>query len=219
MKLKLVDKFDIDVKEPSGLCNGFSKNELFTVSDKTGKIYRINKKGKLIETLNYKGKDMEGIAINKKEKMLYCIEEKKKKIVEIDENGETINEFGLPKISKNENSGIEGIAYNEDDNNFYILNEKKPGLLIKWSIDEGIIEKYKIDFADDYSGISYSSESQSLWIVSDESATLTQTNLEGDVIKSYDIPVEKAEGVVVDETDNKVYIISDSDQKLFVFEM
>lgn len=115
------------------------------------------------------------------------------------------------------NNGLEGITFNPNDNIFYVLNEKKPGLLIKWTPEKGILSIYNLNFAKDYSGICYSNNH--LWIVSDDSAVITKCDLNGNLLEKYDIPIEKAEGVVVDENDKKVYIISDATEELFVFEL
>ncbi len=219
MKLKEIENYSVDIPEPSGLSLSFFENEFLTVSDKTAEIYRISEKGKVIDKLKYKGKDLEGITINSTNKKIYCIEEKKKKIIKTDINGKYENEFNLPKSKKKDNDGIEGITYNCDDQSFYILKEKKPGKLINWSPEKGIIFETKLDFAKDYSGIFYSKFSKTLWIVSDDSKILANCTLNGKLLDKSEIPVKQAEGIVVYEKENLVYIISDKDEELYLFKI
>jgi len=113
------------------------------------------------------------------------------------------------------NSGLEGITYNFNDNTIFILNEKDPGLLIKLKSDFTILSKVKLDFASDYSGIFYESATNNLWIVSDQSKTINKCNLLGKLIESYPISVIKAEGIAV--SNDKIYIVSDAEAKLYIF--
>ena len=52
--LKMVSEFEIDVKEPSGLCFGPGDNSLLTVSDNNGNIYELDFDGNVINKIKKK---------------------------------------------------------------------------------------------------------------------------------------------------------------------
>ncbi len=89
------------------------------------------------------------------------------------------------------------------------------GLLIKYSINNNTKTEIKLDFAYDYSGIYYNHVSDKLWIVSDESRTLSQCTLDGIIIKSYKLPVSGLEGIVVNDDETEAYVVSDPNNKLY----
>jgi uncharacterized protein YjiK len=97
----------------------------------------------------------------------------------------------------------------------YLLIEKDPGILITYDIRSKQWDKYKLDFAKDYSGIDYDKTDNTLWIVSDESKTLNHCTLDGTLIKSQKIDIIQAEGVAVDRRTNTAWIISDSAHRLY----
>ena len=215
-ELKLKKIYDLDVKEPSGLTLSFSENELLTVSDNTGKIYKISTQGETLEELNYSGDDLEGITVDIENKNIFIVEEKNRKIIKTDEAGNFIEEYDFPDYSLNSNSGPEGITYNPRTGHFYILNEKSPGMLIDWLPDSGVLAEYNLNFANDYSGIFYEKNEDVLWIVSDASETLSKCDLTGKVIESYKLSFEKAEGIAINYATGEIYIVSDSEEKLYV---
>ena len=114
------------------------------------------------------------------------------------------------------NSGIEGITYNSNENIIYFLNEKNPGKLFKVNSSFNIIESFELNFANDYSGMFYEASTDLLWIVSDESQTINKCTTEGELLDSFSINVNKPEGIVI--ANNKIYIVSDSQETLYIFE-
>ncbi len=209
----------LKVKEPSGLCLSFNAGELLTVSDETGKVYRISETGELLGKIKFLGVDLEGITINQTENVIYIIEEETNNIVKYNYRKQKIeSEFSIPRANHKANSGLEGICYNPDNQKFYILNEKKPGKLFIWDEKNEVSYDYKLNFAADFSGICYDKTKDILWIVSDESQSLTACNLEGMKIASFGIPIKQAEGITLDKTGKKIFIISDKEEKLYVFD-
>lgn len=213
-KLELIASYKIYVLEPSGLAINSEGTILYTVSDNTNKIYKLSITGNLLQTYQYSGNDLEGVSTFKTNKLLLA-EERTKEIVEYDMNSGAYSKHKISYENKDENSGIEGVTYNPTDNTIFMLNEKDPGLLIRLRADYSIISTKELKFASDYSGIFYENSSNNLWIVSDQSRTVNKCSLIGELIKSYSIGVSKAEGVVV--TNDKIYVVSDSDAKLYVF--
>jgi len=117
------------------------------------------------------------------------------------------------------NEGLEGICLNINTKDFYLLNEKQPGLLIK--TDSSFKELFRKDLklAKDYSDIFFSNLDYTLWILSDESKKIIQTDLNGNKIKEYRIKVEQPEGLVVDYKNKKIFIVSDKKEELYEFKL
>jgi uncharacterized protein YjiK len=97
------------------------------------------------------------------------------------------------------------------------LNEKDPGLLIEINENGKVLNRTELDFAFDYSGIYYENIEKKLWIVSDQSRTISKCDLNGEKIESYKISDRKAEGITVDAVNKKVYIVLDGQDKLQVY--
>ena len=212
--LTILNSYSIDVKEPSGLTFDNSNNVLYTVSDNTNKIYKIGLTGTVFQEYNYVGNDLEGICINK-EKNLVLVEERRRQIVEYNTSTKESISHNI-EIEENEpNSGLEGITYDSRDKTFFVLNEKSPGLLIVLDQSFKIKAKYNLDFASDYSGICYSAEEDLIWVVSDQSKTLTKCQKNGDMIKQYRLNIDKVEGIAIDVKERVFYMVSDSRNQLY----
>jgi len=215
--IKLINVYDIKVKEPSGLSLNLQGDGLLTVSDKTGKIYGITFEGESMGMLDFKGKDLEGITTSPEHGHIYTIQEKGNLIIKLDAIGREIDTFKLPKYGKKQNSGIEGITYCSSRESFFLVHEKSPGKLIEWSPSKGVIAENELDFADDYSGICWDPSEDKLWIISDVSGTLVKCNYDGTPIETHTTGITKAEGIAIYTPANEIYIVSDSDKKLYVF--
>lgn len=212
--LELIASYKVDVIEPSGLGINNTGTVLYTVSDNTNKIYKLTTTGSIIQSFSYVGNDLEGVSAYTSNKLLVA-EERTKEIVVFDMTSNQSVKHEIAYENKDENSGIEGVAYDADHNSIFILNEKSPGLLIALRPDFSVASETELHFASDFSGIYYESLNQNLWIVSDQNKSVYQCDLKGKVLESYPINVVKAEGIVV--TIDKIYIISDSEEKLYIF--
>lgn len=215
--LYLSSSYDLDVPEPSGLSFSSGKEALYTVSDDTNDIYKITFKGKLLSTLNCNANDLEGVTYDSENKNLWVVEEGNRILLKCDLQGNILTETKLTIPGASENKGLEGITFNATNGHIYCLNEASPGLLIELDENQQLINEYSLNFADDYSGIFHDSRTDSIWIISDKSSTISKCDLEGNATDTYKLGINKAEGVVVDSDNNKIYVISDSAEKLYVF--
>lgn len=213
-ELELLNTFSILVSEPSGLAINTDNSALYTVSDNSNKIYKLSMSGAILKTFSFVGNDLEGVSQFTDGKLLIA-EERNKSIIEFEISSENFITHNIEYNNKEANSGIEGVTYNSNTSSIYILNEKDPGILMKLNSNFTIESTNELTFANDYSGIFYDKELNVLWIVSDKSKTLNKCKLNGELLKEYAIPVTKAEGVVV--ANNKIYIVSDSTEKLYTF--
>ena len=125
----------------------------------------------------------------------------------------------IPVEIHDENQGLEGISFASFNKHLYILNEKDPALLIETDENLNVLTSYLLSFAIDYSGICVDNVNQQLWIVSDESASVTKCTMKGESIVSYRIPVSNPEGIAFDPQTNQLYIISDAEARLYLFKI
>jgi uncharacterized protein YjiK len=113
--------------------------------------------------------------------------------------------------------GLEGISFSQADGHLYIVSEKYPGLLIELTTEGEEINRSELAFADDYSSVFYEEATNKLWILSDDSETLTQCDLSGNAEKTWQTGVKKGEGVVVDSPNTRIYIVADSNSAIYTF--
>ncbi len=213
----LVNSYKISVPEPSGLSFAADNKSLYTVSDRTNKIYRISLEGKLIEEINCTAEDLEGIVFDNSGTNIWLADERKRRLINVDLQGKTLKTFDLKIDSKKKNSGIEGLTINKNTGYLLCLNEKKPGLLIKVDKTGNIAETHKLDFAKDYSGVFHDAHTNKLWIVSDKSMTITRFDANGKIEHTYQTDIESMEGIVVDSQKRLIYVVSDELERLFIF--
>jgi len=210
---------ELDVPEPSGLSFTSGKAALYTVSDETGSFYKITFEGKLLSTVDCNGDDFEGITYNGMDRSIWIVEERNREILKFDLQGNKLKTFELNIPEYSANNGPEGITVNEKNGHLFFINEKNPALLIELDEDLRTVSENNLTFADDYSGIFYDADIDKLWIVSDESSTVTKCELNGKAIKGFHLSVNQAEGVVVDSKNKLLYAVSDPSEKLYVFEL
>jgi uncharacterized protein YjiK len=214
-KLELISTVNIQVNEPSGLCFSIDKKFLWTVSDQTRKVYKIDFNGTVLETLVYTGSDLEGIAVDPSDSTIWVAEEYLSQIVQLDTLGNELNRITVTGAAGN--SGLEGITINTSTNHFFLLKEQDPGVLIELDENFNLLQYKRINFAFDYSGIFYESQNQHLWIVSDQNEKVFKCDINGTVLIEFPIDVDKPEGIAVDIANNLIYIVSDSYEQLYKY--
>lgn len=214
-KLLMQKMTPIKVPEPSGLAFSFDKKSFWSVGDSDSKVYKLDLSGKILKSFSVKGEDLEGITVIDS-KHIAVVLERSREVVMLDTSG---NEIKRNKISLTGklNEGLEGISFNSFTKDFYIVNEKRPGILLKTDSLFNEILKKELKLAKDYSDIFFAPEDTSLWILSDESKKIINTNLDGYKIKEYKIDVTQPEGLVVDYQNKLVYVVSDKKEALYVF--
>ncbi len=214
-RLELISTANIQVDEPSGLCFSIDNKSLWTVSDRTRKVYKVDFNGNVLETLAYTGNDLEGIAVDPGDSTIWVAEENLSQIVQLDTLGNELQRIDVTGAAGN--SGLEGITINTANGHFFLLKEKNPGVLIELDHEFNLLTYKRITFAFDFSGIYYESQNQHLWIVSDQNEKVYKCDLTGSVLTEYPIDVDKAEGIAVDFDNARVYVVSDSYEKLYLF--
>jgi uncharacterized protein YjiK len=216
-RLEIIGKYELNVKEPSGLTFSENGEFLWTVSDETNKLYKITTLGEVIDSVNVEGIDLEGVSKYNDNK-LFVICERERSILVLDSNL-TINKKLYLDLKGKKNSGIEGITYNKNNGHTFVINEKDPALLVELDDSLHIISQKELDFADDVSGLDYNPRLNELWIVSDLNRTLFRCNTLGVILDSYKVDIRQLEGVAIDFDKNMIYLVSDFTENLYVFKI
>jgi uncharacterized protein YjiK len=216
-KLTLLKRTPLNVPEPSGLALSYDGKYFWSVGDSDSKVHKLDLDGNVMKSFAINGEDLEGVTVIDSI-YLAVILERTREVVIVDTSGKEIkrNKFNL---TGNLNEGLEGICFDSKTKNFYFLNEKNPGLLIKTDSSFNEIFRKEIKIAKDYSDMFFSNEDNTLWILSDESKKIIQTDLNGNKIKEYLIDVEQPEGLVVDYKNKKIFIVSDKKEELYEFNL
>lgn len=207
----------IPVPEPSGLDLSFDGSGFWVVSDENSTVYLLDGWGSVVKNFKVNGFDLEGITIID-DSTLAVVLERSREVVILDTSGLELKRAKI-NLEGELNSGLEGITYNSKEKRFYILNEKKPRLLI--TLDQNLMELKRdtLNFSKDVSGIFFDKQNNTLWITSDESQRIFKTDLSGNPIEEFKIKVTQPEGITLNKTRKKLYIVSDNTENLYVFNL
>ena len=141
-----------------------------------------------------------------------------------------------------DNNGLEGITVNTSNDHVFVVKERCPGLLIELDASLTTIMSNRVLHANqgfihpelkanklDFSGLSYDSGSDTLWIASDKGECLFQYDWAGDtVLQRLDLTIgtegkpkriRKPEGVAFDPDRKRMYVVSDRDGDLYVYKL
>jgi uncharacterized protein YjiK len=212
-ELKQIAVYQTAVPEPSGLVYNSKTNTLFTVSDGNGTVYEIDFSGNILRSFVIQSSDMEGIALSANCDTMYIAEETNQNISKYLINGTKLSSFPV-NVATNPSHGPEGVTMGAN-NHIYVINEKTPCMLLEYLGSKEVYRK-TIDYTIDCSDIFYDNTDSSIWLVSDESRQVIKMTSSGSLLKTYSVSFPKGEGIAI--VQNKIYIINDSDNKLYVFE-
>lgn len=214
-KLKPIKTYPLKISEPSDLA--LTNGKLWIVSDRKSTVYQTDLKGKIEFSFKIKETDLEGLTIIDDSHIAIALEFSREVLI-FNLVGNEISRTTL-EIEGSRNSGLEGITYNPSNEHFYLVNEKDPVLLIETDKNLKEISRKKIKGVRDLSGISYSRKDDCLWLLSDEDRKIIKSSLDGEFIKEYKINVEQPEGIAVDDENKLIYIVSDKQDKLYVYKI
>lgn len=215
-ELRLVATHALSITEPSGLAIDESCTTLWTVTNNPDKVYQLDLQGAVVRTLKYTGEDLEGIAYDASDRTLWIVEENRREVVHLDLDGNVLSRHPLG-LTGERNSGLEGLCF-DDKGRIYVLNEKQPGLFIELNAELAIASRQEWTFAKDFSDLWFDRESGSFYVLSDKSQKLIRWSKQKGVLAEYALPYPKAEGIVCNDATGEIYIVSDSENKLFVYQ-
>lgn len=227
LDLKFVASKDLCAElpeEPSGLALSHDHNSLWTVSDNSKWVFRIDFDGQPLECFDIDVSGLEGIALNDTGSVLYAVSEPNNEIIRIDVksrktsqkmlkemNGWEIVEKEFRNSHKN-NKGLEGITFRPGAADakpvLFVLKEGEPRLLIEISEDPWtIVAKTELEDGKwgnaenaDVSGVDYDPSRNAFWIVSDKERKLYLYDLDDDKVKD-EFTLEYEDGQRVDKAE------------------
>ncbi len=208
-----LQEFSLTISEPSAVAYNSVNNSLMIVSDGSPIIYEVGFNGSVISSFTTTCSDLEGITLSKNCDTIYVTQEKKKLVTALNLSGNTLYSF-LVDVAISDNSALEGISINKNNNHLFVINEKDPIMLLEF-LGTTEISRILIDKVSDISDVFYEESSNSIWIISDESQKILKYSSSGVFIKEWKIPFTKGEGLTI--VGNKMYIVNDSNAKLYVF--
>ena len=246
----------LGLNEPSGLSLNADGTALYTVSDDTKAIYCMDLEGRvsLRESLFVSVSDLEGLALSSDGQQLFAVQEDSNTVISVDlASGRELQHRPLAEManyasvamhfpSEPDNKGLEGITVNSTNQHVFVVKEGRPGLLIELDAEcSTILSSRLLTTANgfshpklgprrlDFSGLSYDSQRDTLWIASDKGQCLFHYDWNRDqVLQRLDLRlndggkpkrVRKAEGIAVDSKRGRVYVVSDRDAELYVFQL
>jgi len=206
--------YTLNITEPSGIAYNSKNNTLLIVSDGNPDIYETNFTGNILRTIPTSSSDMEGITLSKNCDTIYVVEETNKLVTTYSESGTRLNSFSFD-VATNPKHAMEGISRNLSNGHSFIINEKLPCMLLEFNNSTEIWRK-EINYSTDISDIFYDQTDSSLWIVSDESKRILKLTSAGNLISEWGITVVQGEGITI--VQDKIYIVSDPESKMYVFQ-
>ena len=212
--LTLRDDHRLHVDEPSDLA--FARGTLSTVSDRHSNIYEIDDDGDVKDEIGVRGTDLEALAIDD-EGRFFIADESTGKIWRLHPDGERDKEIDLDDVDDG-NSGIEGLAF-DDDGHLFVAKEKDPARIYELDTDDQVVDVKRIDFADDLSALAFNPDDGHLYALSDEEHALFRLDKHLAKKTKWVLPIDHPEGIAFDSDGTTVYIASDSEERLYVFEM
>lgn len=211
----------IPVNEPSGAVYNETNHTLYTHSDgQNSTIYQMTIHGVVLDSFIVYGNDFEGITINAGQDTLYLVEEATSRIEKYILTGNFTGAFQVnvnPGLDNN--NGLEGITIDPATGHIFVVKEKDPVLLVELSQAGNELSRDTLDFLSSYdaSGITVHPQWNNLFILSHEGHAIYETTKNGKLLRSWSIPVEKAEGITFNTTLDTIYIVDDLNNTLYVF--
>ncbi len=218
--LQLVRSVPLSVPGPSDMCLDRDGVHWWTVSDNTGLICKLNLSDcAVVETLTYRGSDLEGIWQDPGDGTFYVTEERTREIVHLDTTGTVLNRVAITGLGGDLNSGLEGITSGPVAGQFFVLQEKNPARLVQVDTTGQVLALHGITYVGDLSGATHDPRKGQLVIVSDQSQQVCWIDTNGSLISAWDTAVNKGEGVAIDTTRGRLYVVSDNQQRFYEFRL
>jgi uncharacterized protein YjiK len=210
----LVSEIILPIGEPSGITYSPAMNKLWVVAGGDQHVYRLDTSGSIEQQLPFTGTDLEGITFDERDSTLWVVDEEVKEIVHLNLLGEVLFRKNLLYSTGIKNKGPEGITLGPD-HLLYIINERDPSIILHLDSTFEIASMDTIAFASDYSDISYSGQSDSFFIISDESRGLFVWSASKGISEQFALPDAHNEGVAFDPNQNILFIVNDATAKFY----
>lgn len=211
---------------------GLQRKQSFKVPDKGLEGITIDPTGTFLVAVREKGNEIVKLDIAKRDVVARC------RLAGMD-GFEPLSAFFA---GGDQNKGLEGVAWNSDTGSLFVLKEGQPGVLIEVALDlEKILDHTVLDTIDgfaspsrsgkkvDFSDICYDPANRLFWIVSDKARRVfLYEPIARRVVDSVPLgygddgeyrEVKKAEGVAYDHPAGRLYVASDEEASLYVWDV
>lgn len=205
--------YETGVPEPSGLAYHWRNGTLLTVSDGNSTVYEMTLTGSVLRSMVIQSSDLEGIVLSANCDTMVVAEETNRLVTTYLSDGTKLSSFPV-NVATNGGNALEGVAL-DGANHLFVLNEKAPRLLLEFSGGTEI-RRTELTYTTDCSDIVHDPSGDCFWMVSDESMAVVRLSRAGGMLGQWRIPFSKGEGIAIVE--QKIYIVSDADGKLHVFQ-
>lgn len=213
--LRLVGEYPIDVPEPSGLGISPDGKSLWTVSDESRRVYHMDLQGRMLGQFETESKDLEGIAVIHEDSVA-IIAERSRKLVIYDSGGKLVRSFGI-NFAGSDNAGPEGLAYDSQQKEFLVLKES-PGILVTVDMQGRELERTELKMAEDYSDLFFEQTRRQFWVLSDVSKSIHVLDHSLKLLAAFAVNIDDLEGLAVHPETGRIYLVSDSQSRLYVLE-
>lgn len=213
--LRLIAQYPIAVKEPSDLCLSPDRQSLWTVSDEDGEVYQMDLKGAILRQFKSEMPDLEGIT-TVGDSQLAILSERNRELEIVDYFGNVKSRSKVDMVGER-NSGPESVTFDEAAAVFYTLKEQSPGLLLTLDRDLHEISRTSLNFAQDYSAMSFEATRGHLWVMSDQSKSMFVLDSDMKIQTAFSANIPQAEGMSVDYLARRLYVVCDKTAMLYIF--
>jgi uncharacterized protein YjiK len=261
LNLTYLERFEIaneaaGLSKPSGIVLSRERNALWTISDNSEKVFKLDLNGELEENKSFEiaEKGLEGIALDPTGEFLFMVKEDENEIIKVNAHTQEIADrrrlsemAGYDTVAKYfvdspPNKGLEGITWNRATGSIFVMKEGVPGMLVEVSSNLATIQSHVLldsenGFTDDeavgddldFSDICYDQTRKQFWIISDKGQRVFLYDLQrnkvmqsfalGYVTKGNYKEIKKAEGVAIDPGSNRLFVASEKEARLYVFDI
>lgn len=207
--------YQLLVTSPSSIAYNIERNSLYAVSEQNGYLYELSLSGFLLNSVNLNATRPKGISFLSRDTLIIA-EEGTGKLVKYTSSGVRLNAFSL-NVSTQNGYGLNGVSYSKIRDEYFAVTRQRPSLWLQISNSGAEIKRLEVNFSSDLTDIYYDSAEGVSWLLSSASHLLFKLDNNGNVIKSWGLPVTYPEGITFDNQ-NRMYIVSNYDAKLYVFE-
>ena len=204
----------LEVREPSGLALDPERKTLWTVGNNSD-VYQLDLEGAVLARYRGVGADLEGIAFSPVDSTLWVADESDNSLIQLSRSGQRLASHQVA-LSSEKNKGLEGICL-DPQGKVYVLNEKRPGLLVALGPQLSVERQFALTFAGDYSDLAFDAQGGNFCVLSDEDRALFLWNSDRGVSRTFALPFANPEGVAVDPVGQRLYLVSDEEEELYVF--
>lgn len=190
---------------------------MWVVGGGSQRIYMLDENGIVEKKLIFKGTDLEGITFDERDSTLWVVDESKKVISHLDLDGSLLSQISL-KYKTKHNKGPEGITIGKG-HKLFVINEGEPSVLMQINYESVIENRYQLNFASDYSDVTYNPSDNTYFIISDESKAFFIWSISEGVKDRFALPNKKNEGLAFNPVEKLFYIVNDKTSELYFYKL